>query len=101
MTVLIASRYRRSIALDHDWTAPSALRDYIVTPLVRASSERIIRDLCTAEGPRAWSLTGPYGTGKSSFALFLATVLSDRRTTESTSGSIASDVRDFRNLEGA
>ena len=53
------------------------LSDYIVTPQVRVILRRIVDGLVGLTPERAWTLTGPYGTGKSTFALFLARLLSD------------------------
>jgi hypothetical protein len=38
---------------------------------------RILAGFDSAEAPRAWSLVGPYGSGKSSFAVFLSQLLAD------------------------
>src|SRR5215208_899180 len=39
---------------------------------------RMIEGLSEQEGSRAWSVTGPYGSGKSAFALFLSDLLARR-----------------------
>ena len=74
--VEVARRFRRSVNLDRDAGAPDALDGYVVTPAVRRALSQITDGLADAAGDRAWSLVGPYGSGKSAFAVFLADLLS-------------------------
>ena len=76
--ISIAPRYTRSVSLTRDWDNPSALDGYILTPCGRDALGRIAHALKGDSQARAWSLTGPYGSGKSAFALFLAEVLCGR-----------------------
>lgn len=69
--VHLQPRYRRSVHLERDFATKEALAGYVVTPLVRATLGRVADGL-TGSGSRAWSFTGPYGSGKSAFAVFLA-----------------------------
>lgn len=69
--VHLQPRYRRSIHLERDYRTPEALAGYVVTPLVRATLARVADGVLGA-GTRAWSFTGPYGSGKSAFAVFVA-----------------------------
>lgn len=66
----ICSQFRRSINVERDQDG-SGVADYIPT----ARAVEVLRRLNTAMrdpgAVRAFSLTGPYGAGKSSFALFL------------------------------
>ena len=73
--VSVQGRYRRSVDLRRDFEDPQALDGYLATPTVEALATRILQELADPSGVRAWSITGPYGTGKSSFALFLARLL--------------------------
>lgn len=75
--IQVARRYHRSVSLMHDWGRPEALRGYLVSPLVRTCGERILHELSHTGGTRAWSIVGPYGTGKSAFVLYLATLLAE------------------------
>lgn len=68
-------RFYRSVELEKDIQNPLALEGYILTPLARETLNRIIEGLEPAATNRAWTLTGPYGSGKSAFALFLAQLL--------------------------
>ncbi|MCA9700454.1 MAG: hypothetical protein KC431_23205 [Myxococcales bacterium] len=70
--VSISGRYRRSIHIERDELSTDALDGYRVTPVALRTLSRIFAGIENTEGNRAWSLTGPYGSGKSSFAMFLA-----------------------------
>lgn len=74
--VRVRSRYQRSVHLERDAREPGSLDGYVITPLVRALTARIVDGFGEAAPARSWSVTGPYGTGKSAFALFLADVMS-------------------------
>jgi hypothetical protein len=73
--VTIRTRYSRSVSLVHDWAREDALTGYIVTTNGRSVLSRILSSLGGEYPIRAWSLTGPYGSGKSAFALFAASLL--------------------------
>lgn len=77
--VTVRGRFHRSVSLARDWKGARDFSEYIVTPAVQAIAEQILEELRRPGGVRAWSLTGPYGTGKSAFALFLADLLSSHR----------------------
>ena len=74
--VEVERRFRRSVNLDRDAGSTDALHGYVVTPAVRRALSQITDGLDDAGGDRAWSLVGPYGSGKSAFAVFLADLLS-------------------------
>ena len=74
--VEVERRFRRSVNLDRDAGSADALDGYVVTPAVRRALSQITEGLDDAAGDRAWSLVGPYGSGKSAFAVFLADLLS-------------------------
>lgn len=67
-------RYFRSVRLERDFADPRALEGYVLTAQGRSLLSRIEEGLCSG-GERAFTLTGPYGSGKSAFALFAARVL--------------------------
>ena len=71
----LRSRYQRSVHLERDVGEAAALDGYVVSPLARTLVRRIVAGLESEIPSRAWSITGPYGTGKSAFALFLASAL--------------------------
>ena len=74
--VEVGRRFRRAVNLDRDAGLPAALEGYLVTPAVRRALAQITDGLNDVDGDRAWSLVGPYGSGKSAFAVFLADLLS-------------------------
>ena len=74
--VEVERRFRRSVNLGRDAGSPAALDGYLVTPAVRRALAQIADGLSEESGDRAWSLVGPYGSGKSAFAVFLADLLS-------------------------
>jgi hypothetical protein len=76
----VAPRYTRSISLERDLENAQAMAGYILTPTGHDLLTRIARMLDGEPSQRAWTLTGPYGSGKSAFALFLATLLGGRLT---------------------
>ena len=69
--VTLSRRYVRSTDVARDLTDPSALDGYVVTASARSALERLVAGLSPASTQRAFRLTGPYGSGKSSFALLL------------------------------
>ncbi len=73
----IQTRFRRSVHLERDAAREDVLDGYVVTPLALKTLHRIVDGLSLDGGQRAWSLTGPYGSGKSAFSTFLYALLSD------------------------
>jgi hypothetical protein len=73
--VSVADRFHRSVNVTRDWRSGIGFKDYLVTPTARRLGERMLSELGEPNGTRAWSLIGPYGSGKSAFALFLAQLL--------------------------
>ena len=72
----VGHRFRRAVNLERDAGAQDALHGYMLTPTAHRALSQIADGLERSEGERAWSLVGPYGSGKSAFAVFLADVLS-------------------------
>lgn len=70
-----ARRFFRSIRLERDYADTEALEGYTVTPQVRQVLARLEEGMRPDGTERAFTLTGPYGSGKSAFALFLARLL--------------------------
>ena len=65
--VSIRVRFRRSVSLTRDWQRGVDLSEYLVTPTIKEIARRIVDELEHPNGARAWSITGPYGSGKSAF----------------------------------
>jgi hypothetical protein len=74
----IKSRFLRSVQLERDFQDSAALSGYVRTDFVQECCERIGDGLRPKSGRRAWRVTGDYGSGKSSFALLVASVLTGR-----------------------
>jgi len=68
----ISGRFLRSAHLERDFHDAKALDDYILSDYTQNCLQRISIGLGKNSGQRAWRITGDYGAGKSSFALFLA-----------------------------
>jgi len=73
--IKVNTHYTRSINLERDADSQAVVEAYIPTSRALRTLERIAEALKVDESPRAWSLVGPYGSGKSSFAVFLAHLL--------------------------
>ena len=68
--ISIDSLAARSVNLERD-SGDQDLAGYVPTARSIDTVDRVIDGLASPTGTRAWSITGPYGCGKSSFALFL------------------------------
>lgn len=73
-----ASRFVRSVHLELDHKNPDALNGYLLTAGARRVLSRLIPALTDPAAARAWTLTGPYGTGKSAFTVFAAQLLAHK-----------------------
>lgn len=73
-------RFYRSTNLEKDFADPKALESYTLTPFVVEAFKRIVDGAALGSGRRAWRITGDYGVGKSSFALFLSQFLADPKS---------------------
>ena len=73
----ITERFQRSVHLERDFYTENALDGYVVTVKARETLTRLISAQENGATSKAWSLTGPYGAGKSAFALFAAKLLGD------------------------
>jgi len=73
-----STRFYRSTNLDRDFYADDALANYCLTDSIRGYIARVVDGLRQGSALRAWRVIGPYGCGKSSFALALARHLSGK-----------------------
>ena len=69
------SRFLRSVHLETDLLDADSLQEYLVTSGTRSVLPRLGLARQTSAANRAFTITGPYGTGKSAQALFDARVL--------------------------
>ena len=77
--VTVNSHYTRSINLIRDADSTAIMESYIPTSRALKTLKHVSDALLQKEAPRAWSLVGPYGSGKSSFAVFLSHLLSSEK----------------------
>ena len=76
----IKSRFGRSVNLERDFYADVSLNGYVLTTTALSSLERLIAGLENNTATRAWTLTGAFGSGKSTFALFAAKIFNHEKT---------------------
>ena len=69
--ISVRSRFARSANVERDLARPEPLEGYVVTARALDVLGRIAETAATGKAGGAWSLTGPYGSGKSSLALLL------------------------------
>lgn len=79
--ITVLGRFARSANLERDADRPEPFDGYIITARALDAVERITSTAATAVSGGAWSLTGPYGSGKSSLALLLDAALGPATTT--------------------
>lgn len=72
--IQIQQSYLRSIRIEEDLWDKSIVQSYLPTAQAIYTLERIFHGI-ENNGGRAWTLTGPYGAGKSFFGVFLSHVL--------------------------
>jgi len=73
--IFVNAHYTRSVNIERDADSLSVVKAYIPTTRAMQTLKSMAAALKAEESPRAWSLVGPYGSGKSSFAVFLAHLL--------------------------
>ncbi len=87
--IQLDTHYTRSINLERDADSSDVLSAYIPTSRALQTLIQITDTFHQESYPRSWSLIGPYGSGKSSFAAFLAHLLENKNTKNS---GIAQDI---------
>ncbi|MHB8993706.1 MAG: hypothetical protein ACYC63_00480 [Armatimonadota bacterium] len=73
--VAIGRGFLRSVNLEQDFAGGGLNGSYVVTANARQALSRIAEGLTPASPSRAFTVTGPYGVGKSAFAVFLTRLL--------------------------
>ncbi|MFM2320210.1 MAG: hypothetical protein RLZZ215_2831 [Pseudomonadota bacterium] len=77
--IKVNTNYTRSINLERDANSLAVVNAYIPTTRALDTLARVGDTFANVgDMPRAWTLMGPYGSGKSSFALFLSHLLGNR-----------------------
>ena len=69
--ISVRGRFARSANLERDADQAEPLDGYVVTARALDAVERVASTAANGHAGGAWSLTGPFGSGKSSFALLL------------------------------
>jgi hypothetical protein len=72
--VSISSRFIRSVRLDADYGRRDILESFVLQPSAKAALDVLARQINETQ-QRAFTWTGPYGTGKSSLALALCSLV--------------------------
>ncbi|QEP42419.1 hypothetical protein D5085_04250 [Ectothiorhodospiraceae bacterium BW-2] len=72
----VNSLYTRAINIQRDQFRPETVTAYLPTSRALQTLKQIAAGFEHTESPRAWALIGPYGSGKSAFALYLAALSS-------------------------
>lgn len=76
-------RFARAANMELDFDQPTTIEGYVLTGTGRQALRRLVPAIQKSSTSRAWSLTGPYGTGKSAFALYLSALLTPQKSTAS------------------
>ena len=79
--IAVVGRFARSASLERDIARREPLDGYVVTARALDVVERIAATAANGAAGGAWSLTGPYGSGKSSLALLLDAAFGERDAT--------------------
>ena len=83
----VNTHYTRSVNLKRDVGSEVIVSSYIPTSRALKTLGLVCDALKEDESPRAWSLIGPYGSGKSSFASFLANLLETQNSVTHTAAN--------------
>ena len=75
--ISINTQYTRSTNIERDRDSQAIVKAYLPTSRGVTVLNEVAVALGNQDQPRAWSLIGPYGSGKSSFALFLNHLLGE------------------------
>lgn len=73
--IAVERRYVRAADIARDLPDPHALDGYVLTSRASEALGRLAKGLSSDSTQRAFRITGPYGSGKSSFGLLLAKLL--------------------------
>ena len=82
--ISVRARFARSANLERDAGKAEPLDGYVVTARALDAVERIASTAAEGRSGGAWSLTGPFGSGKSSLALLLDAAFGPPTTTRET-----------------
>ena len=89
--IRVLPRFARSANVERDSGQTRPLDGYVVTARALDVVEQIAAIAATKLSGGAWSLTGPYGSGKSSLALLLDAALGPAGTTQDVAGRLIAE----------
>ena len=92
--ISVSGRFARSANLERDLARPEPLDGYVLTARGLDVVERIATTAASGPAGGAWSLTGPYGSGKSSLALLLDAAFGGRSQLQHAALRIVDDASD-------
>ena len=78
--IRIRADYTRSINLQRDMGNLALVQAYLPTAKALQALELVANGLNQDSAERSLALIGPYGSGKSAFALFLSALLADQES---------------------
>lgn len=78
--ISVKTTLTKSINLDRDRSTKELLESYVLTSTAMQSIQNVINTQKNININKAWSLIGSYGSGKSSFALYLSHLLGNPKT---------------------
>jgi len=82
MKIEINRKYTRSVNIERDLASSEAATGYIPTARGLDTFKRFTQTISEDDTPRSWALVGPYGTGKSSFGLFLTAITGNSKDSD-------------------
>ena len=81
-SISVNTHYTRSINVERDKESVEVVSSYIPTSRALKTLSKVASAGHSNQAPRAWSLVGPYGSGKSSFSIFLSHLLSSTQSSQ-------------------
>lgn len=93
--IKVKARFGRSVNLERDFYSRVSLDGYVLTTTSQYALGRLLEACSDETAARAWTLTGPYGSGKSTFALFAAKILDYKSPAESVQAKNLIREKDF------
>lgn len=73
--ISVSTHYTRSINVERDQSQLDVVKSYVPTSRALRTLQRIVDAFSDDQHPRAWSLIGPYGSGKSAFGIYVRGLL--------------------------
>ena len=78
--ISINDQYTQSINIERDESSIDRINAYVPTAITKKALASFVDASADEKKQKAWSYIGPYGSGKSFFAVFLNALLSDPKT---------------------